>query len=62
MPLVFGQLAALAGGVFMTMIGQLLTAKFMKALLIHGLEILVKRTETTEDDRLLAEAKKAWDM
>ncbi len=60
MPLVVGQLATIAGGVLMTMLGQLMTASFMRAMTVKGLEILVKRTKTEEDDKILLEAKKAW--
>lgn len=41
---------------------KLLTEKFVKLLIVKLLEIIVKRTQTDVDDKLLAEAKKSWGM
>lgn len=48
------------GAVVVKMAAQLMTEAFLKRLIITGLEAAVKKSETLEDDRLLAEAKRAW--
>jgi hypothetical protein len=40
----------------------LLTERFIKGLVVQVLELIVKRTETEEDDRLLAAAKREWGL
>ena len=47
-------------GVLSRMLIGLLSEAFIKKAMIIGLEHLVKKTETKEDDELLAAAKKAW--
>jgi len=49
-------------GVLATMGAQLVTGPFLKALIVRGLTVLVKKTDTDEDDKLLQDAKKAWGM
>lgn len=50
------------GSVLMGMFTALMTESFLKKALVMGLEKLVKKTESDADDKLLAEAKKAWGM
>lgn len=50
------------GAVLLKMAMGLLTEAFIKKAVVIGLEKLVKKTENQEDDRLLSEAKKAWNM
>lgn len=55
-----GQAGAAIAGVLMTMGAQLMTERFIKRLVVRGLSLVVKRTETDEDDKLLQSAKEAW--
>lgn len=62
MPVFLGQAAALVGGVLVSMAAQLMTERFIKHLVVQALEAVVKKTATDEDNRLLEEAKKAWNV
>lgn len=62
MPAFLGQAAALVGGVLVSMAAQLMTERFIKRMVVQALEAIVKRTETPEDNRLLDEAKRAWNV
>ena len=50
----------LLGRTALAMLTSLMTEKFVKKMLIAGLEQIVRRTETAEDDKLLAAAKAEW--
>lgn len=60
MPAFLSQFAVIIGGVAINMFGQLITERFLKSLTVHALEAITKRTPTDEDDKILADAKKAW--
>lgn len=60
MPAIFGTLASVLGGTLLKMVTTLMTERFIKSMVIQALEVIVKRTETKEDDKLLADAKKEW--
>jgi carbamate kinase len=60
MPAFLAQAGAMLVGILASLGAQLLTERFLKSALVQGLAILVKKTETDEDDKLLQEAKKAW--
>lgn len=62
MPVFFAQAGAALVGVLASMAAQLLTGPFLKKAIVHGLEVLVKKTETDEDDKLLKDAKQSWGM
>jgi len=47
-------------GVGASMFWQLLSEGLVKGLVVRGLESLAKRTKTDQDDKILAEVKKAW--
>jgi hypothetical protein len=55
-------MASVVGGVLVTMAGQLMTERFLKRMIYQGLKVVVKRTETDEDDKVLSEAGKAWGL
>jgi hypothetical protein len=44
------------------MAAQLMTERFIKRLVVQALEAIVKKTATPEDDRVLQEAKAAWNI
>jgi hypothetical protein len=48
------------GSTLIAMITRLASEKVLKKLIIIGLEKVVTKTESDVDDKLLAEAKKAW--
>ncbi len=60
MPVVFAQLATIVGGVLVSMAGQLMTERFIKRMLVEGLQAIANKTATDEDNKMLAEAKRAW--
>jgi hypothetical protein len=62
MPVFLAQAAAMIGGTLVTMAGQLMTGPFLKRLIVQALEVAVKKSATQEDDKLLKEAKRAWNM
>lgn len=62
MPVFFAQLGATVAGTLVTMAGQLVTERFLKRLVVQALEAVVKKTETDEDNKMLDEAKKAWNI
>jgi hypothetical protein len=62
MPVVVMSLLKVLGSVLMSLFTALMTEAFLKKALVMGLEKLVKKTASDTDDKLLAEAKKAWGM
>lgn len=62
MPAFLAQMGATVGGILVTMGAQLMTERFLKHLLVQGLESLVARTETKRDDAILQDAKQAWGL
>lgn len=46
----------------LSMLKSLINEQFMKKLAVQALEYVVQKTETLEDDKLLADAKKQWGM
>ena len=40
----------------------LVTEKFIKRLIVDALQVVVNRTETPEDNKLLETAKEAWGL
>ena len=62
MPVFLAQAGALVGGVLVSMAGQLLTERFLKRMIAQALTVVVKKTQTEEDDKILAEAKRAWGL
>lgn len=60
MPAFLAQVGATLLGVLMTMGAQLMTERFIKRLVVHGLSLVVKKTATEEDDKLLADVRQAW--
>lgn len=60
-------LMTLKGVLFKVIVEQMIMSlvkndKFVKKLVLSGLEKLVASTETKADDKLLEEAKKAWEL
>lgn len=49
-------------GVGLSMLGQLATERFIKRMVVHALEMVVKRTDTDEDNKMLDDAKRAWNV
>lgn len=58
MQLIFKTTVSILAGMLTT----LMTERFIKFLVVKGLEVLVKKTESDADDKILAEAKKAWQV
>lgn len=48
------------GSVLVKMLMQLLTEKFLKEVIVHGLEAVARTTANTVDDDLVKAAKEAW--
>lgn len=61
MPLIIPMLVKMVGSTLLSMAMSLITKSFMKKLIIAALEKIVKATESDIDNKLLEEAKKAWD-
>lgn len=62
MPVFFAQAASVVAGVLATMGAQLLTERFLKRVIVAALGQIVKRTEADWDDKLLNDAKAAWNV
>lgn len=62
MPVVLMTMLAALGRTLLTMVTALFTEKFLKFAIVHGLEKVVKKTQTELDDQLLTAAKEAWGM
>lgn len=52
----------IVGTTLLSMLTKMLTEAFFRKLIVLLLEMLVKRTATDLDDKLLIEAKKAWNV
>jgi len=62
MPLFLTQLGTTIAGIVLSMAGQLVTERFVKRMIVNALEILVKKTATDADDKILGDAKRAWNV
>ena len=60
MPAFIGQMGVMLGGIVVNMAAQLVTERFLKRMIVRGLQAAVDRTETEEDNALLDDAKRAW--
>jgi hypothetical protein len=60
MPAFLATIGATLTGILASMAAQLLTERFLKRALVQALEAVARKTATPEDDKLLAEAKRAW--
>ena len=55
-------MVATLGAALIHMLSQLLTENFLKRAIVIGLEKLVSRTESAEDDKLVQAVKEAWGL
>jgi hypothetical protein len=62
MPAFLSQAGAMIAGVAMSMAAQLMTERFLKRLVVQALQLVVNKTETPEDNKVLDEAKRAWNV
>ena len=60
MPVLIPVILKMLGGTLLSMLTSLVTKKFLRKLIICGLEKIVASTESDVDNKLLEEAKKAW--
>lgn len=60
MPVIISTILGILGKVGMSLLMSLLTEAFIKKAVIACLELLVKRTESDIDDKILKAAKEAW--
>lgn len=60
MPVVLTTILGTLGKVAVSMLMSLLTEKFLKAAVVVALEKVVSRTKDDWDNKLLEDAKKAW--
>lgn len=50
-------MGSIIAGALLSIVGKLVTSEFIEAILIHCAEILVKKTDNTHDDEIVAKAK-----
>ena len=62
MPVFLAQIGTTLAGIGLSMIGQLVTERFMKAMVVKALQGIADATETKKDNELLDEAKRAWNV
>jgi len=62
MPVFLAQLGTTLAGITLSMAGQLVTERFVKRMIVNALELLVKKTATDVDDKILGDAKRAWNV
>lgn len=55
-----GSVGLVLAKIGMSLVAQLLTEKFIKGMLIHGMELAAKKSQTETDDKIVADIKKAW--
>ncbi len=62
MPAFLTQMGAVLAGVGVSMVRQLVTERFLKRMVVLALEKLVNKTQDDWDNKLLEEAKRAWNV
>ena len=60
MPAILATVLNVLGSTLLSMLSSLVTKKFLKKLIIAGLEKIVAATETDADNKILEDAKAAW--
>lgn len=56
------QLRSIVVGILGSMVGQLVTERFIKRAVLAGLKSVAKRTANEEDDALVKATSEAWGM